>query len=165
VKHPPIRSDGLQLEEPRTFQRFFWRLERIAWCVFAFIVLLALLGLTGAGGPFSRATARFSAGSLEYPRIGRWLTPDELRIHPDASGEPILVVLDSDFVESYELQSAVPGPARQWLQPGGVAMEFPAETGARTPIILGIRPRAPGFPTFAVELNGERIGLAAAILP
>ena len=49
TERPNVRSDGLQLDEHRRFQERFWSIERLAWCAFALIVIIALLGGFGSG--------------------------------------------------------------------------------------------------------------------
>src|SRR5690606_25597894 len=72
LQGPPIRKDGLQIDERRHFQEIFWTVERFAWIIFALILLLALLGLTGSGGYFAKTTQTLDAGTAEYARFSRW---------------------------------------------------------------------------------------------
>lgn len=67
MDQPPVRDDGLQLEEHRKFQESFWRVERIAWIGFGCILLLAILGMTGSSGYFARQALAFEGGLVEIP--------------------------------------------------------------------------------------------------
>jgi hypothetical protein len=53
-----------EVEAQIGFQRRLWRAERIGWGCMALLVLAALAGLTGGGGPLSRATGAAPEGSL-----------------------------------------------------------------------------------------------------
>ncbi|MBL0968407.1 MAG: hypothetical protein IBJ02_04785 [Brevundimonas sp.] len=72
-------SADLELGEDTGFQRRFWRIQRIAWAGFALVIVAALLGLTGAGGPLSRSVVRTPDGLIDSPRISRWSAAEELR--------------------------------------------------------------------------------------
>jgi hypothetical protein len=67
----PVRPDGLQLDDNGRFQRAFWRAERIAWGIFAAIMLAALSGLFGGKGPVNERVLRFGAAEMALPRILR----------------------------------------------------------------------------------------------
>jgi hypothetical protein len=86
---PRLRPDGLQLDEHRRFQERFWKLERVAWIVFAIVTLSALLSLTGAGGPLATVWSESGNAVISYPRVARWETADESQIaFRPRDGEP-----------------------------------------------------------------------------
>lgn len=70
---PPIRPDGLQLDEHRQFQERFWTIERAAWIVFGMIVIAALAGAFGAGGRLPQQRQRWLApqSSIRALRDGK----------------------------------------------------------------------------------------------
>lgn len=53
-----MTQSEFDLESDRPFQVKFWRFQRVAWMVLALVLLTALLGLTGKGGPFARQRGR-----------------------------------------------------------------------------------------------------------
>jgi hypothetical protein len=60
-------SRTLDLDEDRLFQERYWSFQRFAWVLFLFVVVGALCGLTGSGGPFSRATVEGAGGARIIP--------------------------------------------------------------------------------------------------
>lgn len=62
----------LDVDDDRAFQEKFWTFQRVAWALMALILLAALAGTTGSGGPLAHAEASGPGGSIEYPRIARW---------------------------------------------------------------------------------------------
>src|SRR5690606_5642020 len=95
---------SLEVNDDPSFQRRFWIAERISWLVFLAVVGAAMLGLTGMGGPLSRAQAEAAAANVDYPRIARWQTNEQIRIHlaPSSQSETELV-LSQDFLTFFEL--------------------------------------------------------------
>lgn len=89
------------------------------------VVVAALLGLTGKGGPLASATVRTHAGSIEYPRISRWQSNDHLTVTlpPEASGE-VEVRLSNAFVELFAVQAITPEPSRAAAVAGGHRFTF-----------------------------------------
>jgi hypothetical protein len=165
VKLMPIRPDGLQLEEPREFQKRFWIAERIAWIIFALIIMLALLGFTGAGGPFSRTSVEIAGASLDYPRVSRWQTSDELRVTLPPGNEERRLTFAPAFYESFQVEGIEPQPESQISTAKGIEMTFAADADAPALIVIYVRPLHPGFPSFAVGLNGNDQRISSVILP
>ena len=141
----PSRS-GLQISDDPRFQRAFWRVERVAWFFFTAILVAALLGFTGAGGPLSRQGIETADAEINYPRVMRWATRDEIEIA--ASGNtPILLGLDGTFLDLFEIRAITPPPLRSEVQADGIRMEFAAAEvlGARRKIVLQVAPARPSF--------------------
>lgn len=162
----PLRDDGLQLEEPRRFQERYWTAERWAWAGFALLVLSALAGLTGGGGPLSRGEAELGAGSLDYPRIARWQAVDELTVRFAAGGAERSLTLSPRFAESFALESALPEPLRVEAGPDGKRLVFRLVEGAPGQAVLQVRPSSPGIVGFAAAIDGQRpVPLSTVVLP
>ncbi len=60
------------------FQRRFCAVQRIAWIVFAMLLVACLLGLLGRGGAFSRNRLTFADRSVDYPAVSRWNAPENV---------------------------------------------------------------------------------------
>lgn len=159
-----LRDDGLQLDEPRRFQERYWTAERWAWAGFALLVAAALAGLTGGGGPLSRAEARLAAGTLDYPQIARWQGADDVtvRFAPAPAGERSLT-LSAAFGESLALESVHPEPARVEAGPEGHRLVFRVVAGAPARAVLRVRPSEPGLVRFRAALDGAP-GVAVSML-
>lgn len=151
---PPVRTDGLQLEERRGFQERFWRVQRWAWAGFGLVVLAALAGLTGSGGPLSRATLELGAGSIDYPSVARWQAADSLTLQlaPGRAGRTLL--LSSGFAESFEIETVHPAPLLWESGADGHRMRFAVDAGAPVTIHLHVRPLKPGLTEATASLDG-----------
>ncbi len=156
----------LEIDERRGFQERFWIVERAAWVCFAIIVLAALAGLTGGGGPLSRAEVRSGEGTIAYPRISRWATGDDLvlRFGPGA-GEPRHVLFRREFLDVFEVETIQPAPVRSFVDGEGLHLSFDV-TGAGAEAHLGVKSRRPGVVRYGIALDGgEPADLVTFILP
>ena len=91
------RLGELDTTEDPVFERRQWRMERIAWTLLGVVVLLALTGLLGAGGPLSTTHAVSADGSLrvEYPRFARRQAESDITLHVAVPGDgPLRITLD-----------------------------------------------------------------------
>ena len=164
-KAPPLRDDGLQLDEDHAFQKRFWSAERAAWAVYALIVLLALAGLTGAGGPLARGTAVSPAGDVEYPRVTRSSRAETLTVRFPAASEGRRLTLGEPFPERFDVETIRPEPERSYLGPGGLTYEFAAEGETAAPVRLTVRAERFGVARFRIVLNDAALDLTTTILP
>lgn len=163
---PAVRDDGLQLDEPRPSQERFWTAERWAWISYGLIVLAALAGLTGSGGPLSHGEATLGAGSLEFPRIARWQAADDMTVtFPAGSGERSLS-LGRQFAEGFGLDDVQPAPERSEALPDGQRLVFRLPEGAPAQVRLYLRPASPGLVRFEAALDGAPpVGVTVLVLP
>ncbi|WP_173933551.1 hypothetical protein [Chelativorans sp. Marseille-P2723] len=165
LHEPPLRKDGLQLQEHRSFQNVFWTVERIAWITFALMLVLAILGLTGSGGYFAKANATLPAGSAEYPRVSRWETSDEFRVMFEAGGETRRLTIGNPFFKYFQIEGVQPQPERSRSVQHGVMMEFAADEGAPVDVTFYVRSLRPGIANYRVGLDGADTLLRTVILP
>ncbi|WP_309084295.1 hypothetical protein [Chelativorans sp.] len=165
MQAPPVRDDGLQLDERRHLQRAFWSVERFAWVVFALVLLLAIAGFTGSGGYFSKAEAAFPAGQIEYPRVARWEASDEVSVSFNGGADRHRLTFDHTFFEYFEAEGIHPEPERMTTGPDGVVMEFAAEEQAPVKVILYLRAMHPGLAQYRVGLDGSAAGASTLVLP
>ena len=158
----PLRPDGLQLDERRDYQRRHWRAERVAWGVFGAVVLAALLGLTGAGGPL--ATTRLSIGPAEVmmPRVGRLQRADLLTIRLPDGGTLHEVRLGGGFADHYTLGTIHPEPREEATAADSTVLTV-ASAGGELRLLL--RPHRPGLAGFALTVDGHERRLSALVLP
>jgi hypothetical protein len=165
IEEPPIRPDGLQLEECRPFQERFWTIQRWAWVFFTLVLVGALLGLTGSGGPLSRATQGLAEGSVEYPRIARWETPDLMSFTFHQGGNQTLT-LSQAFSDAFQVQSIQPEPASSRLTDRGMVLQFDGEGGGATTVIMHVTPLSPGLVNFATAMGpAELTQVSLVVLP
>ena len=155
---PVVRQDGLQLNEHREFQERFWKVERFAWAAFAGFVALALLGLTGDGGAFARATAVVPGATLDYPRIARWDASDTFVVHFDAGGPQRTLLLSPEFASNFEIRNIQPTPERSETSAEGNRMIFRSAEGQPANVKLELRAHAPGLATYGVAVDEGALG-------
>ncbi|HXH53749.1 MAG TPA: hypothetical protein VNH53_10030 [Sphingomicrobium sp.] len=161
---------GLQVQEDRAWQEKFWSAQRVGWVVMALLVLAALAGATGKGGPVASASARTPAGIIEYPRIAR-LQSDEkvtVRLPPSASGE-IPVELLRPFAESFSIELIEPEPSHVEATADGQRFIFNVGScgGGEKLIVFHVRARRAAMNSrLAVRIGDERpVTLAVTVLP
>jgi hypothetical protein len=159
---PPVRPDGLQLEDRRALQRRFWTFQRVALVVLGLVVAAAALGFTGGGGYFSRQTVTVAETSFDLPRVSRWEDSDEIRIVLGANAGGLLR-LGGDFSGSFKIESVQPEPAAQRATARGLEVDFSDSSGGE--VVLGIRPSGPGLPLLTLEAGGEQASVRILILP
>lgn len=141
------RKLGLELNEDRRFQERFWRAERIAWIVLAAIVVIALLGFTGRGGPFAQTMARTPEGAVEYPRITRWAAADQVVVTFGGGGDQGVLAIDRSFSKVFAIDSIQPQPMASVATAEGQRLTFRLEpaTAPRT-ATLHVRAVRPAIP-------------------
>lgn len=165
LQGPPIRKDGLQIDERRHFQEIFWTVERFAWIIFALVLLLALLGLTGSGGFFAKATETLDTGTAEYARFSRWEASDEIRFTFNGGAGMHRLAVEPVFFDYFQMEGVQPAPQRAFFNQDGLVMEFAAEQGAPVDAVLYYRPLKPGYLSYRVVLDGTDANLATIVLP
>ena len=165
VSPPPVRPDGLQVEEDKRFQRRFWRLQRLGWILFALIVGVALLGLTGASGLWATRLAISPEGELDYPRVARWDSTSQLAATFTEERPRQRLLLTGELFDYFAIQSVQPTPARSHLTKDGHLLEFAAVGPPPYPVFLTLRPLRPGVARTRAELNGAPIEFKTWILP
>ena len=77
------KARSIEIDEDLRFQRKEWIFQRIGVAVVGTFVIAAMLGFTGMGGPWSRASAGDRGGALyvEYDRFVRRGAKATMRLH------------------------------------------------------------------------------------
>lgn len=149
----PLRKDGLQIDEDRSFQERFWSTERLAWVIFVLIVAAALTGATGGGGPLANGKRQIGAARIDYPVIARWTTPDTLSIQFAEAGTAV-VLLGPAFLKAFEIESIQPEPTMSTTTPEGLRLEFNVIGEGAAPIFLGIKALVAGSVRYEIGTGG-----------
>lgn len=167
LQQQSVRKDGLQLDERRGFQERFWTIERIAWCVFALIIVAGLLGAFGSGGPLATKVTIIDRAIIEHPRIGRWEGTDEIKVRftPDPSARTRSLFLSNSFAEVFQVEDIQPLPVRTVIEAGGQRLFFdnPGKDGGM--VILHLRAQSAGSASFSVGIDGELVSVSSFIFP
>ncbi len=166
IAAPPIRGDGLQLEEDRASQERLWTVERMALLVFAITVVVALLGFAGSGGPLADVTVEAGSGRIVHPRVLRWQTADRLEIVLTADRPRHEVVLAAPFSTWFSIETIQPRPEAALLVPRGLVLTFAADGAPRSKVVLEVRPDRPGLARYHIGIDGaEPTLLTQLVLP
>ncbi|HEX6995177.1 MAG TPA: hypothetical protein VF339_13615 [Gammaproteobacteria bacterium] len=124
-----------------TFQRRSWLVERAAWILLGAILVAALLGVFGGGGP-AASTDRVSEDgnlSMQYDRFSRIEAPTRLRVvvtPPVEAGTTLRLWLAREYVEALEIESILPEPSRVEAASDRYVFEFPLTAAGETSTIL-----------------------------
>lgn len=163
------RSGGLQVSEDRAWQEKFWTAQRVGWIVMALVIFAASLGLTGKGGPLASATAGNAAGMIEYPRITRWQSQEDVtvRLAPSAAGK-VDLLLSPSFARLFSIESVVPEPSS--VATTGAGQRFTFEVGpgeGEKTIAFAVTTGRPvlGQPVEARIGNSQPVRLNVTVLP
>lgn len=164
LRPPTLRSDGLQVEDKRAFQRSLWTLQRIAWIGFVVVVAAALLGFTGGGGYFSHHTVEIGGAIAVVPRFVRWEDSEQMTIELPDSGA-IQIVLGSGFTEYFSIDEIQPQPELSERTPSGLRLHFALLGEGNKKVHFNVRASRPGWPSFDLEVDGTVRRISAIILP
>jgi hypothetical protein len=150
----PVRPDGLQLDEPKRLQRRFRRSQRIPWLAFGAVIVAALLGLTGAGGPLSRAVVPLPGGSIELPTVLRRAAAETITVTIDGPGRERLVDLSDSFGKTFESSAIQPEPRSIVALPNGERWRFAIEEDLPIRVRIHGQSQAAGLIRFEIALDG-----------
>lgn len=135
---------GLQVEEDRPWQETLWTAQRVGWAIMALLIVAALIGITGKGGPVASASASVAGATIEYPRITRWQSQDQLvvRLPPSASGEAE-VELSRAFGDLFTVESVQPEPSKVEATGTGYRYAFDVRGGGEKLVRFNIKANRP----------------------
>lgn len=164
MEQPPVRRDGLQIDEHRGFQEKFWKAERIAWIGFGVFILLALLGVTGSGGLQARMKLAFNDGFVEVPRFSRWESPDSLNaLLPPGKGDHRLAI-GSNFFRAFQVEDIDPQPLSSEGSSDAIVYHFQADADQPLALTMHLRSQNPGIVKYQVSVNGGPAQTARTIV-
>ena len=168
-----MRSSSLKasLDSELPFQRKQWRIEHIGWIAMAGLMLYALAGGLGGGGPLSTAEVVAADGSVRvrYERFARQQTPNSVEISltqaPD--GSPTRLYVSDSYLSSMMVRSMVPGPDAVTLADRGYAWVFKRPSGVvNNKIELHLEPQQIGTVEGWLVINdGQRLAIKQFVLP
>ena len=106
------RGRSIEIDEDLTFQKTEWFYQRIGMAGLALLVLAALLGFTGMGGPFSHGEAGDASGPLhvEYERYVRRGGLSTLKLHLQTTPGDVRFWVSAPYFEHVRVDSVAPTP-------------------------------------------------------
>lgn len=140
------KSPAFEVQEDRPWQEGWWVVQRVGWAIMALIILAALVGLTGKGGPLASATADAAGATIDYPRITRWKSDDQLtvRLPASASGK-VDVELSRAFGELFSVRSVEPQPSGMQATANGHRYTFEVEGAGEKLVVFGLHAENPAI--------------------
>lgn len=164
IQPPPLRDDGLQLTEDRSFDNWFWTLQRISWVGFALLLLAALAGFSGSGGHFSKQTLEIGDATVVLPRVSRWQASDSLHFTV-RGGSTVEVVLGPTFRDHFVIEQIQPQPDHSEATASGLRLRFSLAGDGSSSIDFDVKALRPGWSSFEVSVDAATATARTAVLP
>jgi len=164
VEGSPQDSKSLSRHYPAVQERL-WRGERIGWLVFGVLIVLALLGFTGAGGPFAHTSLSLPGGSVDYPRVSRWQSSDQLGVSFAPGAPQRRVTLSPSLLAKVDIDHVVPAPAATQSGPQGAVYVFDVDAAKGGEVDFSLRVEHPGWAGFDIAIDGDTASAAMMVLP
>ena len=150
------RTSQFQIDEDLKFQRREWKIQRVGWAAMALVIIAALIGVFGTG-PLSSATIQGEGLRLEHERFCRFQRSTQLRFTIDGTGDPVRVLIGSEYLDSAMIERITPEPAKAESVSDGVVFQF-AVHGPAT-VTFHLMPKK-----FGLVSGKARLGQAAPII-
>ena len=168
-----MRSSSLKasLDSELPFQRKQWLIERIGWTVMAVLILCALGGGLGGGGPMSNAEVVAVDGSarVRFEKFARQLTPNtvEISVTQPPDGRSAQLHVSGSYLSSMAVKSITPQPDATTVADNGYVFAFKRAPGAGiTKIHLQLEPQRMGTATGWLAINnGEKLAINQFVFP
>jgi hypothetical protein len=148
------KSQPPEIAEDRPFQERFWHVERFAWIGFGLLLLAAMAGFFGSGGPFSRGEAISGETRIDFPTQARWEAGEEINVRLAGSAGERVVEVSNEFAEAFEIDDIQPPPDRVEATAGGQRLVFLAADSAPIMVRLAMTPRHPGPAKYLIAASG-----------
>lgn len=148
-----INGTQLQLDEDEHFQRRDWAAQRVAWAVFALVLLAALLGLFGSG-PLSTASRTIEGAQVQFERFGRNGRPMTMTFDIESTDAgTVTITISDDYLAAAPVERTEPEASEQSTGNGARQFEFDlaADEGGR--IVFHLHPRSVGRAKGWVAIN------------
>lgn len=155
----------LEIEDDAEWQFVEWRIHRVLWVVGASILVAAMLGLLGSGGPLAEASAETAGVTIHYERFGRWSTPASFTIEVERPSEQVEVRVGSAFLGKARIERIDPEPESAVLSAEGYTLTFTAEPGAPKQITVHYEPDEFGRLSLETEVDGRDLGATSFVYP
>ncbi len=144
----PVRED-------MRFQRRSWIVERAGW---ALLVLIALIGLSGAFGigPLSWQKASGGLLSIEYERFQRITRLSQFTFNASGqTGPELRLHLSEAFQKNFEVSNIQPQPTRSVTGPDGIDLSFATDGASAGRIVIWAHSRRYGLSDLSARLADE----------
>lgn len=154
------RIGDIEIGHDIGFQRREWVVQRVGWMVMLLIVIAALLGLFGGGGPLNNATLGddSSAIRVHYKRFDRVLNPTDMQIEltgAATAASQARVWISKDYLEHVQIESISPEPVEVTTEGDRDVYTFEITAqGQPARILFAIKPQRIGTLSGQIGLEG-----------
>lgn len=162
---------GLQIERAHRFHRREMAAQRIGIAAVAVLLLAALLGTFGGGGPLNDTVqpAPDGAFDLSYHRFLHRETSESLTVSVAGSAvtsDHVDLEVAAGWLERVRISAVVPEPAAETGAADGMRFQFAADPGTPLTVQFHFRPTEVGVLDGWVRLvPRERISLTQYVYP
>lgn len=160
-----VRPDGLQLDEQRGLQAWTWVAQRVIWALCLGLVVLALAGGTGRGGPLATRQVQVADALVDLPRITRRGATEIILIRFRADGQAAVLGLPADLAQRFEIQTITPRPVQESLTRDGIRLVFATDGPPPHVVALHLRAREAGLLRGRLQLGDAPLRFAILTLP
>ena len=165
-----LSSPAKLLDEELPFQRRQWRIERIGWVVMTVLIVYALAGGLGGGGPLSSAESVATDGSarVRYEKFARQLSPNnvDITVSQSPDGSPAQLHISGSYLRSMTVKSITPEPDTTTVADQGYTFAFKRLPGVtETKIQLQTEPQQMGTVEGWLVINGEKLAIKQFVFP
>jgi hypothetical protein len=162
-------NDEVAVGSDLTFQRRWWRFERVIWLLFLTIVILDAVGFFGRGWA-AKAERQTQDGKIrvKYERVERYRTPSLLTVEfgPSAIHDgKVQLWVSETLLKALGNQRISPQPATSVVGGGGVFYTFPA-TVSPVSVEFALEPSSPGRYPLTLRMPGsEELTMNIIVVP
>jgi hypothetical protein len=158
------RVGDLEIGQDLRFERRQYTARKVAAALGGLILLVALLGLFGAGGPLADATEESGPLSVEYERFARYEAQTEIEVQADAGGAETPVALGQSYLDDVSVEQISPEPNGTTVLPDRVIYTFDLEPGSS--VTFELRPQEIGSKSVTVwGPDGARVEFSQLVYP
>ncbi len=155
------RVGDLEVGQDLDFERRSRWVQKIGWSIFGLIIVAALMGIFGGGGPLNVTTVgQGSPLEVEYERFARHSGPTEMliRLGPDTvQGEEARVWIDREYLNAIKIEKVEPEPESVEAGQDRLTYIFKLERpDIPTTFLFHITPQEMGLYSIRVGIDGGK---------
>lgn len=162
-----LRSRSFPVQEDMPLQVKLWRAERIGWCLFFLVVLVALLGLFGTG-PLSKTEAVSSNGELliQYDRFDRNGASNEMIVKAKADEQgKVWLIIGGALLQRFTIEGIQPEPANAEGFGDGMKLELKPDSEGWATAYFALRATGIGPVKTNIRSGGQSVEVGQFIYP
>lgn len=150
----PIRlPEGI--DDHRPLQKKIWAAQRVAWALFALMLIACLFGAFGRGGYLSRAITQSAAGAIDFPLLTRWNAPENLEVTLEPSSNDRVFFVDGRFFESFSVEGIDPPQKATTIRNGLTGYVFASDAEHPVRIVFRLQTQSPGLRRMSLGIDGD----------